>query len=140
MNKIRPRHNARRYALQALYQWHYTQDDPTHLLKTFMAENRVANTDVTYFKNIVLGSIQNAQESQELLTPCLDRKISALNPVELSILLLAVYELRFQLEIPYRIIIDEALELSKEFGAESGYKYINAVLDGVRKKLRPSEK
>jgi N utilization substance protein B len=140
MNKTISRHNARRYALQALYQWNFTQDDPIHLVKQFFDEHLLEDTDVDYFNRLVTETVKHQEQLDELMCAHLDRKLTALNPVELAILRLAMYELSYCLEIPYKVVIDEALELAKEFGAQEGHKYVNAVLDAAAKKLRKHEK
>lgn len=133
------RHNARRYALQALYQWNFTQHDATQLIRQFFDDHPLEDTDVDYFSRLVTETIRHCDDIDELMKSHLDRKISALNPVELAVMRLAICELNYCLEIPYKVVIDEALELAKEFGAQEGYKYVNAVLDAVAKKTRKHE-
>lgn len=140
MNKTISRHNARRYALQALYQWNFTHDDAVHLVKQFFDEHLLEDTDVDYFNRLVTETIHHQEALDDAMSAHLDRKLSALNPVELAVLRLAMYELMFCLEIPYKVVIDEALELAKEFGAQEGHKYVNAILDAAAKKLRQHEK
>ncbi|ACJ20656.1 transcription antitermination factor NusB [Coxiella burnetii] len=130
------RHNARRYALQALYQWFFCETKPDALISQFMEEHDLSDTEVAYFKEVVTGTIQHVAIIDELMTAHLDRKISALNPVELSVLRLSIYELLHRKEVPYKVVIDEALELVKEFGAEAGHKYVNAILDVLSSEIR----
>lgn len=133
------RHNARCYALQALYQWHFTQENGQVMIHQFMEDGGLMDTDQEYFERLLLGAIQHINELDEIMSAHLDRRISALNPVELAIMRLAIYEMAHCIETPYKVVIDEALELAKEYGAVDGYKYVNAILDAVAKKLRSRE-
>lgn len=140
MKNSTPRHNARRYALQALYQWYFTEEDPKELVRQFVEEHLLEETDIDYFNRLVTETIKDKDQLDEKISAHLDRKISALNPVELAILRMSTAELTNSLEIPYKVVIDEALELAKEFGAQEGYKYVNAVLDAISKELRKTER
>lgn len=128
---------ARRYALQALYQWQYTQESADTLLTSFLEENDVSDAELDYLKALVAGSVQEVDRLDEQLTSCLDRPLAKLNPVELAVLRLAVFEFLERPEIPYKVVINEAVELAKSFGAEGGHKYINGVLDKLASTLRP---
>ena len=131
-----PRHNARRYALQGLYQWYFGQIKPVELIDQFLEENDLTDVDLIYFKDLVMGTIQHVALIDKLMISHLDRKMSALNPVELSALRLAIYELLHRKDVPYKVVINEALELVKEFGAEEGHRYVNAILDVLVPELR----
>ncbi len=133
------RHKARCFALQALYQWHFSGNDANELIQQFIAEPEMANADQDYFVTLVNGVVLQVVAIDKTMATCLDRNISALNPVELAVLRLAAYEIMQHPEIPYRVIINEALELTKQFGATQGYKYINGVLDTLAKQLRKNE-
>ncbi|QTS83687.1 transcription antitermination factor NusB [Coxiella endosymbiont of Amblyomma nuttalli] len=133
---MNPRHNARRHALQALYQWSFGKIKPVQLIDQFLEENNLRDVDLIYFKDLIIGTIQHVTLIDKLMTSYLDRKVSALNPVELSVLRLAIYELVHRKDVPYKVVIDEALELVKEFGAENGYRYVNAILDALLPELR----
>ncbi|MFW0072849.1 MAG: transcription antitermination factor NusB [Coxiella-like endosymbiont] len=133
------RHNARRYALQGLYQWYFGEVKPDDLINQFLEENALndlPDVDLIYFKDLVIGTIQHVAFIDALMIPHLDRKISSLNPVELSALRLAIYELLHRKDVPYKVVINEALELVKEFGAEEGHRYVNAILDVLVPELR----
>ncbi|WP_304985415.1 transcription antitermination factor NusB [Coxiella-like endosymbiont] len=134
--KNNKRHNARRYGLQALYQWAFWETPTDALVNQFSEENDISDADLLYFKDLVTGTIQHVALIEELMVTHLDRDISALNPVELAVLRLATYELLHRRDVPYKVIIDEALELVKEFGAQEGYKYVNAVLDVLSNQIR----
>lgn len=130
------RHNARRYAVQALYQWYFNETKPEEIIRQFTEEADHHEVDMVYFKDLVTGAIQHIAMIDELMVTHLDREIKNLNPVELSILRLAIYELVHCKDIPYKVVINEALELAKEFGAKEGYKYVNGVLDAIAPKIR----
>ena len=130
------RHNARCYALQMLYQWIFYKMNSDTLIRQFLEEYDPLDTDVPYFKELVAGTIQHVAVIDELMITYLDRRISALNPVELSVLRLSTYELLHREDIPYKVVINEALELVKEFGSEAGHKYVNAILNVLSFKIR----
>lgn len=134
--KNNKRHKARRYALQALYQWVFGQTQEGALIKQFLEETDVLDSDLFYFKDLVTGTIQYVTIIDELIATHLDRDITVLNPVELVVLRLSTYELLYRKDVPYKVVIDEALELVKEFGAQEGYKYVNAVLDVLSNQIR----
>jgi len=129
--KGQPRHNARRYALQALYQWHYAHPDVSDVACQFKEDNSLDDADTDYFNELVTGTIKHVADIDQHMRPHLLREIAVLNPVELSILRVAIFELVYRVDVPYKVIINEALELTKEFGAQDGHKFVNAVLDAV---------
>lgn len=127
------RHQSRIYAMQALYQWHFTQESPDILLRDFIIEH-VTNekaVDLPYFRQLFLATVNHVVVLDETMTPFLDRRIDQLNPVELSVLRLAVCELQHHPEVPPKVVINEAIELTKSFGAVDGYKFVNAVLNAM---------
>jgi N utilization substance protein B len=133
------RHNARCYAMQALYQWHYTQDPIPFLLENWQAEHDFSSADKEYFELLVRGVADDLLPIQALLSLPAKREISDITPVELAVLYVATYELKHRLDIPYRVVINEALELSKEFGSEQSFKFVNGVLDKLVHELRKDE-
>ncbi|QHG92326.1 transcription antitermination factor NusB [Coxiella endosymbiont of Amblyomma sculptum] len=131
------RHEARRYALQAIYQWDFRKIQKDVFVNQFLEENDVLNNvDLSYFKDLVTGTIQNISDINDLMTVYLDRDISIVNLVELAVLRLGIYELLYRKDVPYKVVIDEALWLTKEFGAQEGYRYVNAVLDVLGNQVR----
>ncbi|PMB54481.1 transcription antitermination factor NusB [Coxiella endosymbiont of Rhipicephalus microplus] len=134
--KNNKRHNARRYSLQALYQWAFGETPSDVLINKFSEEHDISDADFLYFKDLIMGTIQDIAFIEKLIVKHLDRDINALNPVELAVLRLATYELLYRKDVPYKVIIDEAVELVKEFGAQEGYKYVNAVLDVLSNQIR----
>ena len=137
--KIKPRRQARCYAMQALYQWHLNATLPSDLITHFEQDNDILDADVNYFKMLLEGTISHVADIDATMTPFLDRPIVELNPVELAVLRFSVYELKYHLDIPYRVVINEALEVVKQFGSDQGYKYVNAILDKIAPTLREAE-
>ncbi len=128
--KISQRHQARRLAVQALYQWQYTEQLPEEIIAQFVERTENQNkVEWSYFNEVVMGTIKNSRLLDAILLPLLDRKLADVDNVELAILRLALYELKFLISIPSRVILNEAIILAKIFGAVDGYKYINLVLD-----------
>ena len=136
---IRGRIGARRCAVQALYQWQMSGQDPTRIISEFVAERELGQADREYFRTLIREIPVHMDALEEPLAGALDRPIVELTPVERAILWIGVYELRFRPEIPWRVVINEAVELAKLFGAEQAYKYVNGVLDKVARTLRPLE-
>lgn len=133
------RSKARHYAVQALYQWQLTGHDLSDIDNQFLAEQDVRTFDVPYFKELLHGVPANLHALDEQLSPLLDRALASVDPVERAILRLGAYELMHHPEVPFRVAIDEAVELAKIFGAEQGHRYVNGVLDKMAKKVRRSE-
>lgn len=130
---------ARRAALQAVYQWLVSATESGDLFRQFQAAGHLKGADGDYFRALVSGVMADPDGLEALIAPYLDRQPEHLDPVERSLLLLAVFELRQRLEVPYRVVINEALELAKQFGAEAGHRYVNGVLDRCARELRPAE-
>ncbi len=133
------RSKARHHAVQALYQWQLTGQDVSDIDNQFLTEQDVKTFEVPYFKELLHGVPANLHALDEQLSPLLDRALASVDPVERAILRLGAYELMHHPEVPFRVAIDEAVELAKIFGAEQGHKYVNGVLDKVAKKVRRSE-
>lgn len=133
------RRRARKIALQAIYQWQLNAEPTSNIEAQFLAEANANKIDLEYFSDLLRGVIKNSAAIDEQITPFLDRKITELNPVELAVLRLASYELMFHLEVPYKVVINEALELAKTFGSVEGHKYVNGVLDKVARTIRSTE-
>lgn len=133
------RHRARSFALQAIYQWMLSAEEVNVILLQFLATMNPKKTDINYFRELVFGVVANASALDLLLAPVLDRKLSDLGPLELAILRLATFELQNNLDIPYKVAINEAVDLAKTFAATDAHKYINGVLDKVVPELRVAE-
>lgn len=133
------RHHARRLALQALYQWLVAETESAGLLEQFAHDPGMARANAEYFQDLVGGVIKHRQTLERRFASLLDRPLQQIDPVEHAVLLLAVYELAYHPESPYRVVINEALELTKRFGATDSHRYVNGVLDKVSRTLRATE-
>jgi len=131
---------ARRSAVQACYQWYMTRKPIEEVILEFEAERtEIRRADAGYFREMLRGLADNIDVINTELGSCLDRKIDRLDPVELAILHLGVYELKFQPLTPWRVVVNESVELAKMFGAEQSHRYINGVLDKVARQVRVAE-
>lgn len=134
------RRYARQYALQALYQWEISHTLPAEIEAQFLAHQQMSKkTDFVYFRELITHIPEDHTELDSIMSPFLKRPLEELDPIEKAILRLSVYELAKRLDIPYRVIINEALELTKKYGSVEGYKFVNGVLDHVARKLRTHE-
>lgn len=136
---VQARHKARNLAVQALYQWQFNHVSAQALEQQYIEDEFSKYSDMPYFKELLHGVLNNIDGIDAIISPYLDREITKLTPIELAVLRLAVYEMKFNLDIPYRVVINEALELTKTFGTIEGYKYVNGVLDKIAKQLRTAE-
>lgn len=130
---------ARRCAVQALYQWQITAHDVEDIYQQFMLERNMTKVDVAMFKELLSGVTRELEKLDASIQPYLDRDISEVDPVERAVLRLGTYELMYKSDVPYRVVINEALEAVKTFGAEQGHRYVNGVLDKVAQQLRQPE-
>jgi len=133
------RRRSREFALQGLYQWQLAKTDPAAIARQLAEAKGFDKIDADYFKTLLEGTIGAAPELEKAITPHLDREYGRLSPVERGILLLAGYELAHQPEVPYRAVINEAVELAKSYGGTDGYKFVNGVLDKLAAQLRAAE-
>jgi len=133
------RRRSREFALQGLYQWQLAGTDPVTIAAQLGEAEDFGKSDADYFTKLLDGAIAGATEMEQLITPLLDRAYKSLSPVERGILLLAGYEFRHCPEVPYRVVINEAIELAKAFGGTDGHKYVNGVLDKMAAQLRAPE-
>ncbi len=133
------RHKAREAAVQALYQWQLTQQAPEQIEHHFILDHAMDNVDLEYFHHLVREVPRHLHELDDHIVPHLDRELGEVDPVERAILRLGAFEFEFHPEIPYKVILNEAVELAKTFGAEHGHKYVNAILDKVAAALRAKE-
>lgn len=133
------RRRSREFALQGLYQWQLAATEPKTIIEQLADAEGYNKIDVDYFKALLNGAIAESAGMQELIAPLLDRAYASLSPVERGILLLAGYEFKAQPEVPYRVVINEAIELAKSFGGTDGHKYVNGVLDKMAAQLRAVE-
>ena len=136
---IARRRKARHYALQALYQWHMAQASPTDIEAEFRTDYDFGAVDLEYFQALLHGVTAQAEELDALYGPLLDRGLDELDPVERSLLRMGCFELRDRIDVPYRVVINEAVALAKKFGASESFRYINGVLDRLAGDLRTVE-
>ena len=137
--KTATRRKARSLAMQALYQWHMAGQSINEIEAQFRVDNDFAAVDGAYFRELLHGVPSLKTELDELLVPCLDRPLDELGPVELAILRLSTFELRNRVDVPYRVVINEGIELAKVYGATDGHKFVNGVLDKLAPQLREAE-
>lgn len=133
------KHNARERAVQALYMWRIGGNDLMDIELHFMAEQDMTQVDKKYFKELLHKTPTFVDACQEAITPLLDRPLAEVDPVETAILELAYYELSQRLDVPYRVVINESVELAKTFGATESFKFINGVVDKLARQLRAVE-
>ncbi|MDP2397028.1 MAG: transcription antitermination factor NusB [Burkholderiales bacterium] len=133
------RRRSREFALQGLYQWQLAGTDPLTIAAQLGEDEDFGKIDTEYFTRLLDGATAGAAEMEQIITPLLDRAYKSLSPVERGILLLAGYEFRHCPEVPYRVIINEAIELAKSFGGTDGHKYVNGVLDKMAMQFRTPE-
>ena len=133
------RRRAREFALQAIYQWLVNESTAETLLAQLKEQKDFPKADQPLAEALLRGVIVNVDALRQRITPYLDRPIKELSPVEHALLLLAACELRDHIETPYKVVINEAVELAKSFGGTDGHKYVNGVLDKLAAELRPKE-
>ena len=133
------RRRARELAMQGIYQWRLTGGDKTQIEKQIREEKDMGRYDAEFFSTLLLGALTQHAELEAALTRHLDRALNELSPVEFSVLMLGAYELLHHPEIPLRVIINEAVELTKTFGGADGHKYVNGVLDKMATQVRAGE-
>ncbi len=125
--------------MQALYQWYMAATDVAQIEAEFLTEYDMARVDTEYFHTLLHGATNKSAELTPLFAEHLDRPVEDLDPVELALLRLGVYELLECVDVPYKVVINENVNLAKKFGATDGHKYINGVLDKVARTLRKVE-
>ena len=133
------RSKAREFALQALYEWQLSDNSPADIIAQFSAEKSPKSYESDDFQDLLRGVVGQVDTLDAALSDYIDRDIEKVDPVERAILRLAAYELIAHLEIPYRVVINEAVELAKRFGAEQGHRYVNGVVDKLAQKTRAIE-
>jgi len=133
------RARARRYAMQALYQWDLSGTDLPVIRRQFLEAEDFSRTDQAYFVELLSKLPNQVDVVDETISAFIDRPIAQLDPVERAILRIGIYELLYRLDIPFRVTINEAVQLCKKFGAEQGHAFVNGVLDKAAHKLRAAE-
>lgn len=133
------RGKSRRLAMQAVYQWQMTGDNITDIKQQFFEENNMSQVDSEFFSELVSGVASSIDELDVLLEKYMPRSAESVDPVERSILRLAVYEFVNRFDVPYRVVLNEAVNITKEYCAENSHTFVNAVLDKVAKEIRHLE-
>ena len=133
------RQQARSFALQALYQWQMAGQPVNEIDAQFRVDNDMSGTDVKLFSELLHGVAGAKSEMDGLYSDFLDRNIDDLDPIELSVLRIGAFELSRRMEVPYRVAINESVELAKKFGATDSHRYVNGVLDKLAQRVRMAE-
>ncbi len=134
------RSRARRRATQALYAWQMSGNPMSRVIDEFRHEQDMEVADLDYFEDLLRGVDRHCGELDAGLAPFLDREVAQVDPIERAVLRLAAYELRHRPDVPYRVVINEAIEVTKRFGAEHGHTYVNGVLDKAARAWRGAER
>ncbi len=134
-----PRHRARELAMQGVYQWRVSGAQVSDIEKHLQAETNLGRYDKGMYAKLLRGVLSQHEALEALLAPCLDRALLELSTVEYSVLLIAAFEFAHQPDVPYKVVINEAVELAKTFGGTDGHKYVNGVLDKLAPKVRAVE-
>lgn len=133
------RHRSREFALQGVYQWLLAKNSPADIAKDIELFRGYDKCDTLYFRDLLEGAIHHAEAIERDLAPCLDRPVDQLSPIERAVLMIAGCEFLRHPEVPYRVVINEAVELAKSFGGTDGYKYVNGVVDKLAATMREPE-
>jgi N utilization substance protein B len=141
MNQVKPsaRRKARRFAMQGLYQWQMTGTSVRDIEQQFLEENDMKKVDMEYFRELMSGVVKQTDDIDDAIEPLLDRKLKELDPVTLAILRISVFELKDRIDVPYKIVINEGIELAKLFGSEDSHRYVNGILDKLAHSFREPE-
>ncbi|MBB3227491.1 N utilization substance protein B [Luteibacter sp. Sphag1AF] len=134
------RSRARRRALQALYAWQMSGSNMGKVIEQFRHEQDMEVADEEYFEDLLRGVERHVKELDEGMKPFVDREVDQIDPIERAALRLGAYELKFRPDVPYRVVINEAVEVTKRFGADHGHSYVNGVLDKLATHWRTAEK
>jgi N utilization substance protein B len=131
--------NARKAAVQALYQWQVAGQDLSEIERQFLEEERLKNAQKSYFVELFYGVPKNIDQIDQSLSEFVDRPVDTIDPVERAILRIGVYELLHRLDMPYKVVLNEGINLAKCFGADGSHKYVNGILDKVAQQIRTIE-
>ncbi|UYU32779.1 transcription antitermination factor NusB [Siccibacter colletis] len=134
------RRRARECAVQALYSWQLSKNDIADVEYQFLAEQDVSDVDVNYFRELLTGVATNSAYLDGLMAPYLSRQLEELGQVERAVLRISLFELARRDDVPYKVAINEGIELAKTFGAEDSHKFVNGVLDKAAPQIRPHKK
>ena len=139
VGKPSARKKSRKFLLQAMYQWQLAKTPISKLENQFRTDFDMKKADIEYFHDLLHGICKQTDVLDKAIEPYLDRRVDELDPIELGIFRIAVYELTQRVDVPYKVVLNEAIELAKLFGATESHKYVNGVLDKLAQKLRVAE-
>jgi N utilization substance protein B len=125
--------------MQGLYQRHFSKSPISDIEAEFMVDNDMSKVDIMYFRDLLRGVHREQAELDRLIEPFLDRPLKEVDPVELAIVRLGAYELKCRIDVPYKVVINEGIEMAKRFGGTEGHKFVNSVLDKLSRRLRLAE-
>ena len=134
------RRKARHFGLQALYQWTLSEASLVDIDAEFRVDNDFRHTDGEYFQALLRGVMEDVESLEALFSPLLDRALGDLDPIERNLLRMGTFELKERIDVPYKVVINEAVSLAKKFGATESHRYINGILDKVASELRTVER
>lgn len=137
---LQARSRSRRRALQAMYAWQLSGSPMNAVIEQFRHEQDMEVADLEYFEDLLHGVDKHVDVLDACLRPHLDREVAQVDPIERAVLRLATYELKYRPDVPYRVVLNEAIEVTKRFGADHGHSYVNGVLDKLAAELRAVEK
>ena len=140
MQSFKARGKGRRYAMQALYSWVISSSDVYEIEAFYLKDRNPNNFDVAYFHRILHDVVNKQTEIDAVITRFIDRPFKDVSTIELTILRVATYEMIYSFDVPFKVIISEAVELAKTFGADDSHKFINSILDNMATELRAAEK
>lgn len=141
MTDIKPaaRHRARELALHALYQWQVSGYDATNAQARFRAQNHMGKADAGYFHELYTGVSNDPQVLDDQMSPFIGRPVKDVDVIALNVLRMATWELKERMDIPYKVVLNEAVDLAKRFGATDAHKFVNGALDKLAAELRAIE-
>jgi len=136
--KMKPaeRRRARQFAVQSVYQWQITKLNAGQIIDQFTVDQDLSKTDVSYFKELLTGVINHVEDLDEKLSPYLSRKIEDVDMVDIAVLRIAMFELTYRTDVPHKVVLNEAIELAKDFATDESYKFVNGVLDKALRSLK----
>ena len=134
------RRKARHFGLQALYQWTLSDASLVDIDAEFRVDNDFRHTDGEYFQALLRGVMEDVESLEALFSPLLDRALDDLDPIERNLLRMGTFELKERIDVPYKVVINEAVSPAKKFGATESHRYINGIIDKVASELRTVER
>ncbi|MBC7192199.1 transcription antitermination factor NusB [Marinobacter sp.] len=133
------RRRARALAMQALYHRHYSRSRIADIEAEFMVDNDMTKVDTAYFRDLLQGVHREQDELDRLIEPYLDRALREVDPIELAIVRIGTYELKHRMDVPYKVVINEGIEMAKKYGGTEGHRFVNSLLDKLSGRLRLAE-